>query len=608
MRTGAWVLRSFARLRRSPWSGPALVTIGVALLLTAVLFAYAPVGAYTANVTRGGVSASIAPTSLAVSGGAASSISIRVEIDASVPFSALRIDDLGSTNHTVYAATFAPTRFYVASFPFPSSGASALELAVTTANGTVVLPSVSLSTGGGNGVIGEAVLGAGVAAFAVGWWVYPATARLRRPLVAGLFVTLAVVFSQRFDEFILISAGVAALQHVNPFVPSSALGGLGWGYPPLYVPWSAAASALVYGLSGASLPSFASLVYPGTSAASTVGGLWRPLSGPILLPLNLATKLPMIASVVWVYYLLRDRFGLTTAGKLWLLNPLVLVVGVVWGQVDVIAVAFFLQALYEFRRNRHPRAALYASLGAAVKVFPVMLLPFIFLESRERWRTALAVLPAVALCALIYAWQGPIVPAIEAVLGGQASAAGVGVPFSPFGLSWQVLVPSTGFVPLSLVVFLPAYVAIVVAYARGRGPIEPYLLLSLVVFYLTVAALTPQFFLWALPLVLLGRERWTTAGVSGLPLLYVATNYSFPYFVNPALSYNSFASPFGQIETVRLAAIGAIDGQSVVIVATAVFLLVWGVHLGRQIRARWSAPTPPRPGLPSGRSVGPSAP
>ena len=84
---------------------------------------------------------------------------------------------------------------------------------------------------------------------------------------------------------------------------------------------------------------------------------------------------------------------------LWLLNPLVLREIANAAHLDSIPVFFTTLALYLFERGWHLRAWLGLALGISTKIFPLVLVPFLFKLDPRRWRHAFA---AIALVLLLY--------------------------------------------------------------------------------------------------------------------------------------------------------------------------------------------------------------
>ena len=70
-----------------------------------------------------------------------------------------------------------------------------------------------------------------------------------------------------------------------------------------------------------------------------------------------------------------------------------MIVAVIWGQLDVLAAAFMLQAILFNRNGKTWMGVMFAAIGAAIKVFPALIIPYMLLFSKNRIRDLSAILP-----------------------------------------------------------------------------------------------------------------------------------------------------------------------------------------------------------------------
>lgn len=423
----------------------------------------------------------------------------------------------------------------------------------------------------------------------------------RYALVAGgAYLLLAPFTGQRYDVYFLISSGVRVILHVNPFDPGNPQlypGALKWAYPPLYAAYSAFSFFVYHLLTGTPIPSAASLVYPGwlTSTYS----IWQAFIPPALPVLVLLLKLPMIVAAVWTGLLLSRMTGTDSSVVFWLANPLVLLVASVWGQLDPIATLLALVAVYFHQRGKDYHAYLFASFGAAVKVWPVLLIPlFLVVGLRKRGRGALkpliATLPAALVTAGLYAAFGGLVESLFVLVYARGIPTFAGA-FSVNGLTWQQILALLGAppVPLFLYVGVPAYAAILAwMYVRRDYDVVKWVIISILILFLTYNYVNPQYFYWILPFLMLQRRKIAYAAFTALPLIFMTFAYNVFYFVSPALLPSEFAIGPSIVEQFKVnyfyqtpVAFALISG----LVPTGVYLY----YLLKELRQERSLPTVP---------------
>ncbi|MEN2786420.1 hypothetical protein ACFOKI_05885 [Sphingomonas qilianensis] len=201
--------------------------------------------------------------------------------------------------------------------------------------------------------------------------------------------------------------------------------------------------------------------------------------------------------------------------------PLILYLGHNW---DLAAAALAVAAMLAARRGAAFRAVQFAALGAAAKLFPVLLLPLVGLGALFRrdtaWRDRLLSTALLALTAVL-AWGAVNLPVALAAFTNwsefyafsgarSGTAASVWELLAAFGV-WQAPVPLRNVA--SFAAFMIGAGAIVLLGWRRHGD-RLWLLFTPVLawFLLTNKVYSPQFDLWLYPLLVLTSYRlWPLA-------------------------------------------------------------------------------------------------
>ena len=366
---------------------------------------------------------------------------------------------------------------------------------------------------------------------------------------AAVYLALAPFTGQRYDVYFLISSGIRLLQHINPFDPGSPPaypGAYKWAFPPLYVPYGSLSFLAYQAISHATLPSVGALTPP--SWYTSMYDVWEAFIPTTLPLLVLLLKLPMVVSAMVTGVLLSKMMKTDSAPVFWLANPLVILVGAVWGALDPIAAALAVAAVYMFQKGRSYSAYLLASMGAAVKIWPALLLPlFLAVNLRKEGAGALkplvAVLPAVLLSALVYGATGGLEGSVYTLLYARSVPTFYG-SFSVNGLTWQRFLSfwNAPAFPVFLAVGVPAYLAVVAwVYYRRERDVVKWTIVSLLIVFLTYNYVNVQYFIWVLPFLILQKRKVASVLFTALPLISILFSYNIFYFVSPAILPNYFS-------------------------------------------------------------------
>lgn len=394
--------------------------------------------------------------------------------------------------------------------------------------------------------------------------------------VALMYSIISVLIGQRYDLFFMISSGLRLLHGVDPYIASAQLPGpLKWAYPPAFPYYSELVDRLIFTFYPGRVPSNASLNYIGVMYGNLYSA-WKGIKSLPLYELYAAIKIPMLLSVFGSYFLLWKMSQLKGRNfGLWLLNPAVILIGIAWGQIDAVAAFCMLMSIYYFRKSRTSYSVLMASIGTIIKIFPVLLIPFIIISSKHRARDALIVLAIGSLALLLYYSAGNFSMNVATLFYSRTSPTFNGL-FFVNGLSWQFVLQFlkiVRFPSLFLYVFVPAYAILVGIYWKTRKNLESFLIVSFLLFFLTYNIVNPQYMIYPVALYLiLGRPKEAII-LSIISVAYVSISSSLSFFLNPELSYNYLSSLFGQSQDFLFTSIyGKIALYGIIFLSNAVFL------------------------------------
>lgn len=296
--------------------------------------------------------------------------------------------------------------------------------------------------------------------------------------------------------------------------------------------------------------------------------------------------------VVWA----SARLAGNRVWDVWLvaLSPVVFVQA--FTNFDAIGVALLMAALLAWRRNMPFLVGLLAGLGAAVKLFPVLLFfPLLLVAWRDKrvadWAKALAAAAAALLVVnLPVAWayqegwsefftfnrdrlsqEGSLLYLVFDYLRVQAQHGSVG------------LLPAEKANAISLVAFVLccAAIAAVSRTARAKPTLEQLVFLTVTAFLLTSKVWSSQYSLWLVPLAVLAFPRlWALAGWMFLELLNWLTRQWWFYE-----SFSGGGDP--TVERVYFLLLVLRDGALVAICAA----LVRSLYRGERAPAPCASPT-----------------
>ena len=278
--------------------------------------------------------------------------------------------------------------------------------------------------------------------------------------------------------------------------------------------------------------------YPVTKVLSGPGlGMWlndwgaKSLFHPGLFTYLLVLKLPyLFADLALLWFLLR-LFPLhpRRTALIWLFNPVSLYAVYAVGQFDILPALATVAAVYFARKNRFSSAALLLSLGACLKSYPLLLLPFLVLAapkfSSKIMAGLLGLLPWIVLFKLF--------PGSGAVLQSGLSARLLTQYLYMVSGSQGVLIYPFVYI-LSLWLFF---------YSRTKNLLWPFLVVTLSVILFSDYHL--QWAMWSLPFLVLfslrSRKFLLAAGIFILllfiNLLFLPDQYAYIGLLSPINPY-----------------------------------------------------------------------
>lgn len=495
----------------------------------------------------------ISPVDLTVERSSMSSVSIKITVISDENFSSLKVViDCGESSKVLDNSSFTPRDYYVTYVSVPhgiSNLSPSLEMEV---NGSAFYNADLRIMPEYQGLLMESLLFTG-AAFVVFFLLAVKIRRRNFLFLLPVFIGMSVLFGQRYDDYFMISSGMFVLQHVNPYIVSRNLApSLQWEYPPGFIPWSVFSSEMYSLILQMKIPSASLLNYVGV-AGGAIYSPWRSLAGTNLYFLYGIIKLPMVISFFWIASNIRKLTG-QTSWKLWILNPFAIIVGVLWGQLDVLALAFMLQGIIYHRSKNDFMSMLFVCIGGAIKVFPFLMVPMLLFRSDKKWKALVGIIPVALFIVLMYEISGNFIQDISTFIVGRSVPTAFGIFYSQ-GLTWQLLVPLLhirSFPSLFLYVFAPFYVVITVLSIKLRLGTETYFVILMLVFMLTYNFANPQYLIWPLAFLIIVDEKFYASAISVLGGLFMVFTYNFSYFINAQLSWNYFSSLLGEVEQLRL--------------------------------------------------------
>ena len=287
---------------------------------------------------------------------------------------------------------------------------------------------------------------------------------------------------------------------------------------------------------------------------------------------NFVVKTPFLFSDVAITFLLykivaeltNSKRLAETAALLWFLNPFVIWISASWGMWDTLPALFSLIAFFFLLRKKYALAAVFLSLGVASKLYPALFLVpiavYLFKSSTvgDKWKNCLKFFSvftsATVLLFLPYFGQMETFFAGFFVSNHAASVAVSNQVSNPvaFGLSYWSLyqlnrllnLPVTAgfvsFVSIASIVLVGVALMLVywrtvkMTFQRPAYDLALVMLLPLLALFLSYRIICEQYFVWAIPFLVIlcvgGRVKvafyWA---VSIVALLYAVLNCPLPF-------------------------------------------------------------------------------
>lgn len=528
-----------------------LLALSLALVGTATILSINTIGENTMSARNlNGTVVCAQPANVTAPQSLSGNVQVQISVLTAENFTHIVITRYsGNQSYVLVNSTLSPREYFTV-FITLSPAYSVNNISIQVANQSAIFLNLQLKPSS-SGIIGEAFLITGIAAFAAFFLIVEIKSRKYLFLVP-VYIGLSIVYGQRFDDYFMISLGMRIYERSNPYAPTGfTLTGLQWEYPPLYAIWSYLATVFGHYVLGFRIPYNTGLNYVEVSY-NNVYSAWRALSGVNLIVFYGLAKIPFVISFFWINYILAKEKG-RQQWKLWLINPFAVVVGIMWGQLDVLGLAFLLQAIIYHKEGKDFKAVLFASIGTAIKIFPVFVIPLLIARSKRKLFSSLAIIPIILLSLLVYAASGSILLDLNTLVMGRSVPTYLGVYISQ-GLTWQIVLSDLvirSFPSIFIYVFVPSYIAYTIYAFKCNIGLERYFITSMLIFFVTYNFMNPQYLIWIIPFfIFLGEYRYA-AFVSLLGSIYLYLNYSYTYFLNPDIAWNYNAGFLGQIEAIR---------------------------------------------------------
>lgn len=291
---------------------------------------------------------------------------------------------------------------------------------------------------------------------------------------------------------------------------------------------------------------------------------------------NSVVKIPFLISDISITFLLYKIVNELTNNKglaekaafLWFLNPFVIWISAGWGMWDTLPALFSLLALFFLLKKKIAFSAVCLSLGVASKLYPALFLfpiAIYLLKSspaETKWKNCVKFFSFFSIASLLLFL--PYLGKLTTFFGGflmtnpavSGTVANPNVSPLSFGLTyWSLyllnrllLVPiSTGFVSfVSVASVLIVAVALMLVYwkiakmtlQKTAYDLSLVMLLPVLALFLSYRFVSEQWFIWALPFLVIlhagGRIKGALFwGASIVALLYAVLNCPLPFFFLP---------------------------------------------------------------------------
>jgi hypothetical protein len=271
---------------------------------------------------------------------------------------------------------------------------------------------------------------------------------------------------------------------------------------------------------------------------------------------NFVVKIPFLISDVAIAFLLykiveelTNNKGLAEkAAFLWFLNPFVIWISAGWGMWDTLPALFSLVAFFFLLKKRYALSAVFLSLGVASKLYPALFLVpiavYLFKSSPvgDRWKNCLKFFSVftAATVLLFLPYFGKITSFFAGFFVSNPAASGavanqVTNPVA-FGLSYWSLYQLNRLLNLPVTAEFVSFASIASIVLVAVALVV--MLLPVLAFFLSYRIICEQFFVWAIPFLVIlcvgGRVKeafyWAASIVA---LLYAVLNCPLPFFFLP---------------------------------------------------------------------------
>jgi len=290
--------------------------------------------------------------------------------------------------------------------------------------------------------------------------------------------------------------------------------------------------------------------YPQFEIAYVPGLLFNTL---VKIPFLLADTLLAIILYKFVKGLRLSQSSAEKAAAIWFLNPYLIWISSGWGMFDSLPALFTIASLYLISKKRLEMAGACLAVAVAYKLYPIMLLfpvSLYFLKASSNRRVEsikffsifLIISVALFLPAFGGTWN-----VSQSLVTGIYERAGLGLTYWSILLTFPSDYQSVAYASTILVVLAIGIVCFLLRRFEFKNSVldlsAATLSLILAVF-LSYRIICEQFFVWALPFLIISCIEGRTEEIlyrasSILALLYSVTNLLFPFFLLPIAPWAS---------------------------------------------------------------------
>jgi len=413
----------------------------------------------------------------------------------------------------------------------------------------------------------------------------PSKLKIRVLLLLGAAIRfiLAPLTEQRWDMYIWrLHQVLVYVYNINPFWPQyrGVPSVFCWSYPPLWLLTLILIHPIYTLLSPTRYPADPALLWITWKEKGNMFESYWSFTPPrvdVNLPLlDLIIKTPIILAdlliAVTLYKMIKsyfkDKEEAAYAYSAWLFNPYIIFISSIWGIFDAIPALFTLLSFRELLEKNYKKSAILLSIAILFKLYPIVLIPVFaliiyrldrrFVETLKFCTVSLTLFLVVTFSSYflsaMLSGQEPLSLSIKLMSFllikraspdwyGQNIVSGL-TPLIILDPILRELNARNMNIPISPLLLATSLTLILIKLYSTTDFSEEkataYITATFFVIYMTYTVVNPQYFLWALPFILLlsmekrsSSLRYLYWIISGLGLFSILWEYDLSYHVSP---------------------------------------------------------------------------